>query len=806
MKNQNTTYKIHYVLLITFVLSNVSFVKSQNTLPNGRIKGFVISEEENTPLEFANVWINALKIGTVSNAKGFFEITGLADGSYSLAVSLMGYQTTSIMNFNIEKGQSLDLGNILLKNNTISLSEVVISPGSYSIMESIKPNSGLTLSEENIKNMAWAEDITRAVSRLPGISASDYSSKFAIRGGEADQVLISLDGMELYEPFHQRDFGGGLFSIVDIEAVRGIDLMTGGFSAENGNRLSGAFAMKTKHVQADQRHLSAGVSIMNARLYADGKFAKNKGSYLFSARRGMLDLTLKALGNNEYFPNFYDGLMKVEYQLSDKHTLSFHLLHAADKAFFNPSPEGDAFEEFHTKQNSTYSYVTLKSYYSKNLSSRTLIYGGNINHNRKGDVNKYEDSDKGTFTVKDIRAYSYLGIKQDWNWEAFEKLQFKFGFDAKELNAKYDYENSIHELRVNAKEELYYFDRALNIQMNPSGEQIGSYFTTRFKILPKLIAETGIRYDYASYTGDKNWSPRASLVYAFTKSTFLRGGWGYYYQTQFINNIDVNNGVVNFKKAGLAKHYVLGFEHLFKNGISLRAEAYYKDLSNISPLWQNMRDHLETFPESRNDNALVIFNGITSKGVELFLRYDQGKKISWWFSYALANATDNVKDIQYDGLLTKRTGAVPRLNNQRHTIYADINYRPTKSWHFSASWQYYIGWPRTTYTYRNQYLPNGDIHFYQVHGDFNGTQYPSYHRLDLRANKTFKTKHGDITAFLHLVNVYNRKNLKKFDLDPRDNDNNLSIDANGNYVPTGDHKYWLGLLPVVGVKWEIGKE
>lgn len=62
--------------------------------------------------------------------------------------------------------------------------------------------------------MSFAEDVTHAVSRLPGGASNDFSSKFTVRGGENTEVLISLDGMELYEPFHQRDYGGGLVSIV----------------------------------------------------------------------------------------------------------------------------------------------------------------------------------------------------------------------------------------------------------------------------------------------------------------------------------------------------------------------------------------------------------------------------------------------------------------------------------------------------------------------------------------------------------------------------------------------------------------
>lgn len=779
-------------------------IAQNNNEYKGSITGKIINASDKQPIPYANIVIVKTQTGTTSDTNGKFRIANVRDSIYSIVISSIGFEPYVLEKITIVNGNSIDVGTIQLKESVITLNEVTVSPGSYSIMERRNSANSLALSEKNIKNMAWAEDVTRAVSRLPGISASDYSSRFAIRGGEANQVMISLDGMELYEPFHQRELGGGLFSIVDIEAVRGIDLLTGGFGADNGNRLSGVFAMKTKTQKTDERNTSIGLSVMNARIYTEGKFAKNKGSYLFSARRGMLDLSLKAVGNIEYFPKFYDGLTKVEYILNDKHILSFHLLHSGDKSFTNNSPGGDAFEQFNSKFNSTYSWITLNSFYNPKLSSQSIIFYTNINHKRTGSLDKYEDVDKGTFSINDQRTYTNLGLKQNWNWEANKKIHFKFGFEAKGLNANYDYVNSINELRVDSNEQLYYFNRSLDIKMKPKGEQIGNYFTTKFMILPKLIAEAGMRYDYTSYTGDKNWSPRASMVYSLSKTTFLRAGWGHYYQTQFINNINVNNGDVNFHKAELAKHYVLGFEHLFKNGISFRTETYYKDLSNLSPTWTNLRDHLESYPEARNDNAQIAYNGSSSKGIEVFLRYDKDKKISWWLSYALAQATDNIKSINYNGMLIKRTGEITRLNNQTHTIYADINYRPTKLWHFSTSWQYYVGWPRTTYTYRYQKLANNDLHFYAVHSLYNGTSYPAYHRLDVRINRTFKTKKaGEITAYLHVINVYNSKNLKKFDLDTRNDQNQLSLDANGNYIPAGDNKYWLGLLPVVGVKWEI---
>lgn len=619
LKDKNLDFKV--------LAGQITILKKNN--PNeqgGSISGVVLDDGNQRPLAFVNVSLTGTSLGAITDDTGVFTIEHVPPGSYTLVVSSLGYGQIFVENIVVSDQQNYDAGTLYIQETAISLDDVVISAGSYSIMEKASTASSLVMTEENIKNMAFAEDITRAVSRLPGISASDYTSKFAIRGGEADEVLISVDGMELYEPFHQRDYSGGLFNIVDIETIGGVDLMTGGFSAEYGNRLSGAFNMRTKSIKDNESHTKLSLSVLNAQIYSDGKAFDNKLEYIVSARRSMLDQSLKVIGNDEWFPKFYDGMFKISYPLSEKHRLSAYFLHSGDKAFINNSPDGDSFDQFDTQYNSTYGWLTLNSTYNEKLFSRTIAYTGNINHHRSGGYDKYEPSDKGSVRLDDTRDYSFVGIKQDWSWKQSSKIHFKFGVEAKALWADYHYMNSIHELRVNSEEEIYMFDQDLDIAIKPTGSQVGSYLTTRFRILPKLLAETGLRFDYTSYTNDQNLAPRASLYYAVSNRTTLRAGWGYYYQSQFINNLDVNNGNTQFNAAKLAKHYVVGLEHKFDKSIDLRVEAYYKDYSNISPLWQNLRDHLENYPEARNDNALVEFNGITSKGVELFLKYDAGKK------------------------------------------------------------------------------------------------------------------------------------------------------------------------------------
>jgi len=180
-----------------------------------------------------------------------------------------------------------------------------------------------------------------------------------------------------------------------------------------------------------------------------------------------------------------------------------------------------------------------------------------------------------------------------------------------------------------------------------------------------------------------------------------------------------------------------------------------------------------------------------------------GKEISWWFSYSLAKAEENIKNLEYDGLLIKRTGNLPRINNQLHTIYCDVNYRPNEKWHFNLSWQYYNGWPLTTYSYTFQILTNGDLFFYPVHNGFRDDEYPAYHRMDLRINRHFNFAFGRISTFLHIINLYNRENLKKFDLEVLDDTEHIVSDGQGGYKTFEGHQNWFGITPVIGVSWEF---
>lgn len=118
------------------------------------------------------------------------------------------------------------------------LDEVVVTPSHLRMLRE-EPEHRQFLSRDEVERMPHAaDDLYRAVKRLPGKAGGDYSAAFSVRGGLAEELLVFLDGVELYEPFHFKDFQSA-FSIIDSAAIGGVDLLTGGYPAQYGDKMSG---------------------------------------------------------------------------------------------------------------------------------------------------------------------------------------------------------------------------------------------------------------------------------------------------------------------------------------------------------------------------------------------------------------------------------------------------------------------------------------------------------------------------------------------------------------------------------------
>ncbi|MCP4725998.1 MAG: TonB-dependent receptor [bacterium] len=785
----STNKKTGSLIIPIIILLFLVFYYPADIYSQGKIKGRITDSHNDQPLQYANVVLLGTKLGSATDEHGDYEISNIPAGVYTVQASYIGYEPGEVKSVSVINGRTAVV-NVELRETAHSLSEVIVTPGHYSIIKNT-PGSKVSFTKENIKSTAlFGGDIYRAVTRLPGITGTDYTSKFTVRGGETDEVLVLFDGLELYDPFHIKDFGGVL-SIIPVEAIGGIDLLTGGYPAEFGRRKSAVFNIKSESGPLDKMESTIGLSFMNASYLAQGPIGGDRGRWMISVRRGFIDLALKLTGEgDDLLPEYYDIFGKIEYDLNDDHNLSLHFLRAGDKLKFVDNDSLGSFSN--SGYINTYAWANLESYLGDDLYIQSVLSSGLITHDRKGTIydERYSSYDLG---VNDNRDFKFVGLKQDWNYSIFRRLLLKAGAEYKKLWAEYDYNGVFARSIVDpgsVKNDPYYVD-TMNVNIEPVGEEIGAYFSTRFKVMNSLYAETGIRYDKQSYTGAERTSPRVNLAYSLGSNTVIKAGWGRFYQSQGIHELWVQDGNLNFYEPEKSEHRIVGIEHKLGNGIELRLDAYKKDLRDFYPRYINIYNTIDAFEEASGDRKEYKPDFGESKGVEFFLKRDTGGEYTWWLSYSYSSAKDRF--VYRD---------TPKSFDQTHTVDFNLNYRPSDKWRFNLAWLFHTGWPYTNayLTYEEEYIPGIAAFLYSAPEvnllPYNQSRFPDYHRMDIRITRNYEFEFSKLGVYIEFINVYNRQNTRCRE---------YVIDFPDRFIPPEiknlDH-YWLRFIPSIGITWE----
>jgi len=765
----------------------------------GRISGIIYDADNREPIPGVTVMMLNRFAGTSSGPDGRFTLNNLSEGVYSLQVSSIGYETVRLDSVIVDGNPSKELS-INLTPRAVPLKSVTVTPGRFSIMgeEAVAKQ---TLTQQEIRTMPQlANDFFRAVSRLPGTSSTDFSTRFTVRGGEYEEVLVMLDGLQVYEPFHLKDIDGGAISAIDVAAVQSIDLMTGGFPARYGDKMSGAFEIESRQVPPDQNRFSVGLSLINTNLFAEGKFNQNRGSWLFSARRGYIDYVLKLAGADDNIkPTYYDFFGKVQYQLNKKHSLSADILHAHDDMKVIGEDE-DIGDTLITEYGNSYAWVTLWSEFNPQLFAQTVVSVGNVDHSRYGrDVGVWGELLTDA-TASDEEDFQFTGLKTDWEYEQSDLLVLKFGSEIQSRKATYDYINRDYLYDYISTPDSAYIQftgiDSVYAPLEKSGVKFGSYLAGRFRVAEPLVAEIGVRYDHTSYSGDDDLSPRVNLAYNLGEKTTLCAGWGYYYQSEGVHEIMVGDGETDFYPSQRAELRVAGIEHEFKGGIRFRVEAYDKVYTNLRPAYRNSFEDIDAFPELENDRTVIFRKNGSSRGIELYLKKDTGGKFSWWSSYAYAKSEEDVDHIYFpdEYVSAYYDVTIPTPQDQRHTFYLDMHYRPTNRWQLSTAFQFHSGWPYTEVILASRDTPDGTV-FWLQGGEQWGSRFDSYNRLDLRINRYFPLKKGRITAFIEILNILDQQNVRQY---------NYHLARVGNYYSLNkDPETWFGWMPSFGISYDI---
>ncbi len=760
--------------------------------------GRVVDAGTGEGVPHADVLLEGTARVMITGSDGSFTFAGLPEGALTFQISHASY--------NVEFVRAPDgVGGlpttVRLAPHVFRLREITVSPGAFSFMDG-RPSARKTMSRAEMQLVPQlGEDVFRAVNRMPGLSSGDYNAHFSIRGGRHDETLILLDGLEIYEPYHLKDFNEGAISIIDVETIEGVQLLTGGFPAEYGNKRSGVFDIASRRPPADQKRYSVGISFMNARALAEGRFADNRGSWFVSGRRGYLDLVFKIVNQNDLpSPTYYDLFSKVQYDLNTSHTIALHALHAGDSYTFDAQATAGFQDSIKTQElaNNTYgnSYVwtTLRSTFSDALIVRSLLSAGLVTRDRSGSE-YFTEMPGELYSVSNKHDYNVLGAKQDWLFEPMPRLFFQAGIDCKRFTTDYTFRNSVSQHPEDSTpDSIGYFPVVTETNYNRDGTTLGLYFSNRVRPWDAFTLETGVRHDRASYTGDSDVSPRVNALLDLTPSSRVRLGWGIYRQIQGIQDLALLNGQEDYYSSEKSEQFTAGFEQLFANGATLRIEAYTKEGTDLRPVYRGWKGGIDVFPETNEDRILVYPDRTTGKGVEFY--YDQrlSERVMMRGSYAYSLAEEEVSRIDNvndpSELVYDRTH--PNPQDQRHALNLDCTYRLSRNWSINTSYAFHTGWPGTLEELVPITNEEGQPDFTIRPIEIYGSRLPAYHRLDMRATKDFRTKHGDVRFFAELVNMTNHANVFGYDYF------RLSEPGGGQKL-VRDDEMWFTILPSLGV-------
>ena len=771
-------------LLPLCLLATVLPVAAEET---GSIRGFV-RDAAGRPLSGVTIVTTDTGAGTESRDDGGYELRGLAPGSHVFEARLPGYTVDRREAVAVVADQTTEVP-FTLNPVATPLDEIVVT-STFSIMRD-EPVSATAWSREQILDLPhFADDLYRAVTVLPGTNNGDISGRFGVRGGYHSEILVRLDGQELFEPFHLKDLQG-LFSILDPEVIGGVDLIPSGFPAEFGDRMTSVLDMTTS--TPTERRTHVGISFSNAWLGSAGTFAGDKGHWQGSLRRGYLDVVLKLAEDSDDddedpSPQYWDAFGKLSYQLTPKQTLSFKVLAADDSLSLEELEDDGDFTDVETGYGSTYLWLTHQALLSSKAFVDTSLSISRVDGDRFAFFRDGSDF-RGIsefFDLTDDRVLDVVAVKQDWSFQPAQRHYLKWGFEARDYDASYAYVNTLLQRFPIDDPRFLPADVSREFTGDVSGEHYALYTADRLRLDHRLTAELGLRFDRQTLLDDDQFSPRLNLVFDLGKSSVLRAGWGRYYQSQRPHELDVQFGETRFFEAERADHLTLGYEKDFSR-VSLRADVYRREIDNPRPRYETLFDPFLPFPESAQDLVRLDPDSATAQGLELHVASRTAKRLSWWASYVLSSVEDEIDGID-----------VNRGIDQTHALTANVNWRPAAKWNLNWVWTYHTGWPTTPVSAT---VPSSDDSFELIHdvGPFYSERLDDYHRLDFRASRTSQLKKGRLSLFIDVQNLYNRENARGIDID----DENFLRLPDGSLSASFPEQTWLGVLPSLGISWEI---
>ena len=704
-------------------------------------------------------------------APGIYRFDGLSPGHYEIEVVTAAYRAET-QEIELQKGQARVL-KVDLQLSPIELEQLSVSASRYILFSS----SQFFIDQRAIQALPdLGEDPIRSVHRLPGAAAGGLSSRSHFRGGNSNETTIYLNGVQLLDPFHIRNYHN-IFSTIDARAISGVEAYTGGFPALYGDSMSGVLLLDSQRPDRPRR-TELGLSVYNASALFSGFSASGKVDWLVSARRSNLGYLLpKDLGN----PNYFDVFAEIGIDLSDRTRLSLNGLYADDQIEVILESDPEELERSVSGTHNLNLWLLLETEWTQFLASATVLSFSQLENGHSAEVN---DPDQMIATVENDRDADVLSLTQNWQYDGIPGHLLRWGFALTRQEAEYRYRSAAEYVEFYSDYPGIENPSFTSVDAKTAGNTYSLFLSDRWNLSPATALELGLRWDRQTYTDpvfDDQFSPRISLLQDLGSSVDLRLTWGRYYQSQAIHELQVEDGVSLYNPPQRANHWIASVQYRSRQDYRLRLEAYIKNYDRMSPRFENLFDSLALIPEAEPDRVRLDPDSARTRGVELTLEYRGDSELNWWATVAVSRATDLI-----DGEHQKRSW------DQQYALQGGVAWEHGP-WQMGVALNLHTGWPTTGVTLG---FNEEEDEYFPIVGPRNAEQLNNYFSLDFRISRDFQVKKGLLSAFFEVTNLTNRVNQCCVDYDTEE-------DEEGNVFLDAAYDEWLPIIPAVGILWEF---
>jgi hypothetical protein len=293
-------------------------IKTNNIKPgNATLAGYLRDIKSGEPVIGASIYNSDTKRGVATDQFGYYSII-LPRGRQTLTIKALGMKDTWRKVILYSDGKL----NIELQEEVTALKEVKISEEKVANVRSTELGTN-SLDIKSIKQTPTVfgeSDVLRVVLTLPGVqSVGEATTGFNVRGGSADQNLILLNDLTIYNPSHFF----GFFSSFDPDIVKDVKLYKSSIPEEYGGRLSSVLDVTNREGNMKNFTGTAGIGLLTSRLNIEGPIVKDKISFIFGARTTYSNWLLKLLPQ-EYknsAASFYDANLDISYHVNEKNDI-----------------------------------------------------------------------------------------------------------------------------------------------------------------------------------------------------------------------------------------------------------------------------------------------------------------------------------------------------------------------------------------------------------------------------------------------------------------------------------------------------